>query len=125
MNACARDGYVYLANGAYEDLMIFEVDSDRDLLPDHEENTTFTDPYDWDTDGDHLSDGDEVMIHGTNPLERDTDGDGVNDGEEVTWGSDPLDPEDTVELPLSGWCAAIAALGLAGVALLGRRVARA
>ena len=126
MNACALDGYVYLANGPYEELMIFGVDSDRDLLADREEiNTTLTDPYDPDTDGDHLSDGDEVINHFTDPLERDTDGDGVNDGEEVTWGSDPLDPEDTVELPLSGWGATVAALGLAGIALLGRRVARA
>jgi len=39
-----------------------------------------------DTDGDGLSDGDEVSIYGTNPLEPDTDGDGFDDGWEVARG---------------------------------------
>lgn len=44
-----------------------------------------------DTDGDELTDVDEVMVHLTDPTRADTDGDGLTDGEEVlTTGSDPL-----------------------------------
>ncbi len=43
-----------------------------------------------DSDGDGLSDYDEINIYGTDPLNPDTDGDGYNDGEEVSAGYDPL-----------------------------------
>ena len=42
-----------------------------------------------DTDGDGLSDADEVNIYGTDPLLADTDGDFFGDGFEVAFGSDP------------------------------------
>jgi len=48
-----------------------------------------------DTDGDGLSDSEEVDIHGTNPLVADTDGDGLNDGDEVEYGTNPLQKEPT------------------------------
>jgi len=51
-----------------------------------------------DTDGDGLSDGDEVNVHGTEPLVTDTDGDGFSDGDEVSAGSDP---KDTASTPLT------------------------
>jgi len=57
-----------------------------------------TDPYNPDTDGDGLTDFEEVFIYHTNPLLADTDGDGFTDGEEVSFGSDPLNPDST---PLS------------------------
>jgi YD repeat-containing protein len=44
-----------------------------------------------DSDGDGLSDLQEIMI-GTDPFNPDTDGDGFSDGVEVATGSDPLDP---------------------------------
>jgi gliding motility-associated-like protein len=47
-----------------------------------------------DSDGDGLSDFDEVNTTGTDPNNPDTDGDGYNDGNEVTINSDPLDPCD-------------------------------
>ncbi len=43
-----------------------------------------------DSDGDGLSDADEIEISGTDPLTFDSDGDGVGDGDEVAAGTDPL-----------------------------------
>ena len=68
------------------------VDSDGDGLTDDDEiNTYGTDPMVADTDGDGLSDGDELLVHGTDPLVSDTDDDGSNDGLEVFMGTDPLE----------------------------------
>ena len=46
-----------------------------------------------DTDGDGLSDYDEVVTYGTSPVNVDTDGDGLGDGEEADLGTDPLDAD--------------------------------
>jgi hypothetical protein len=54
---------------------------------------TGTDPLQADTDGDGLSDGDEINIHGTSPHDADTDGDGMTDDEEAATGSNPLVPD--------------------------------
>lgn len=48
-----------------------------------------------DSDGDGLTDYDEINIYKTSPYLEDTDGDGISDGEEVRRGSDPLCPEGT------------------------------
>ena len=48
-----------------------------------------TDPNNADTDGDGVDDGDEAT-DGTNPKAADTDNDGLNDGDERTLGVDPL-----------------------------------
>lgn len=50
---------------------------------------TFTDPNTSDTDGDGLSDHEEIVVRKTNPLNRDTDDDGLYDGEEIAIGTDP------------------------------------
>jgi len=46
-----------------------------------------------DTDGDGLSDYDELYIYGTSPYLEDTDGDGFKDGEEIKKGYDPNCPQ--------------------------------
>jgi outer membrane protein OmpA-like peptidoglycan-associated protein len=59
-------------------------DSDGDGLTDLEEIMIYhTDPFTADSDGDGLNDGDEVRIYGTDPNNPDTDGDGLTDGDEV------------------------------------------
>ena len=44
-----------------------------------------------DSDGDGLSDCEELFVYGTDPRERDTDFDGLSDGEEIALGTGPLD----------------------------------
>ena len=49
-----------------------------------------SDPLEIDTDGDYLSDGDEVNEHGSDPTLTDTDSDGLDDYAEVnTYFTDP------------------------------------
>jgi hypothetical protein len=67
-----------------------QVDSDRDGLDDVREKELGTDPSNVDTDGDGLSDNDEVIFWKTDPIKFDTDEDGYNDGQEVRAGYNPL-----------------------------------
>ncbi len=73
-------------------------DTDGDGLSDYDEiNGVWgypSDPYKVDSDYDGISDYDEIMgTHGyqTNPINRDTDGDRVPDWFEIRYGSDPTD----------------------------------
>ena len=56
-----------------------------------------TEPQNIDTDGDGLTDGQEVLTFGTNPRDTDSDDGSVDDFEEVERGTDPLNPEDDLE----------------------------
>jgi len=90
-------------------LMIFEpgvvdldLDSDDDGLDDSTEEELGTDPNNPDTDGDGLSDYDEVVTYSEyelDPTLYDTDGDGTNDYDEVFGGDDddsaPTDDDDS------------------------------
>lgn len=58
-------------------------DDDGDGLTNARELELGTDLNNPDTDGDGLSDGEEVMVWGTNPTLRDTDGDTLSDGQEA------------------------------------------
>jgi len=71
----------------YESLIY--VDEDGDGLDREMEQQLGTSDYNADSDGDGLSDYDEVFVYGTNPMNVDTDGDGMNDGWEVLHGLNP------------------------------------
>jgi len=69
-------------------------DTDGDGLSDYEEVRNYrTDPKKVDTDGDGLDDYPEIFTHKTSPVKPDTDGDGLNDGEELTRKLDPNNPD--------------------------------
>jgi hypothetical protein len=59
------------------------LDEDGDGLIFSKELELGTDPKNPDTDGDELSDADEVNSYSTNPKNRDTDGDTLTDGAEI------------------------------------------
>lgn len=72
-----------------------KVDTDKDGLFDDEEEKLGTDINVQDSDGDGLTDFDEVnktKIWKSDPLSRDTDGDGYEDKTEVSAGYDPNGP---------------------------------
>ncbi len=75
--ATAKIGFTFYFNTSDDD------DDDNDGLTNAEERRYGTDPNNPDTDGDGLTDGEEVKRYHTNPLNPDTDGDGLTDGEEV------------------------------------------
>ncbi len=78
-------------------------DTDGDGLSDGDEvDIHETDPLDEDTDDDGITDGDEVDIHETDPLLADTDEDGLSDGEELIVSTDPLDPDGDGDGVLDG-----------------------
>ncbi|MEM1863211.1 MAG: hypothetical protein QXT47_05975 [Desulfurococcaceae archaeon] len=69
-------------------------DMDNDGLTYWKERELKTDPWNPDTDGDGLKDGEEVFIYRTDPLNPDTDGDGLKDLDEITITlTDPLNPD--------------------------------
>lgn len=64
-------------------------DPDGDGLTNEEEQKYGTNPYKYDTDGDGISDKDEIMLYKSNPLLIDSDGDGLSDAQEVANSSNP------------------------------------
>ncbi len=75
-------------NDAYQD-------PDADRLNNLDEFLQGTDPYNWDTDEDGLSDHAELRgYYHTDPANFDTDLGGVGDGAELQQGTNPTDPAD-------------------------------
>jgi len=70
------------------------LDPDNDGLTNLEEFNAGTNPNLTDTDGDGLSDYDEVMNHGTNPTLADTDRDGMDDKYELDNNLNPTNIND-------------------------------
>lgn len=66
-----------------------DTDIDRDGLTTTQEASAGTNPQQYDTDGDGLSDSEELQTLLTNPTLADTDGDGISDGVELSSGTDP------------------------------------
>jgi outer membrane protein OmpA-like peptidoglycan-associated protein len=69
-----------------------KADTDGDGLSDGDEiNNYHTNPLKVDSDSDNLSDKDEIMVNKTDPNKPDTDGDGLSDGDELLkYNTDPL-----------------------------------
>jgi nitrous oxidase accessory protein NosD len=78
-------------------------DRDSDGLTNLQEYQHGTDPNKADTDGDGISDGDEVSVHATNPLNPDTDGDGLLDGLELVNSTDPFNADTDGDGMPDGW----------------------
>jgi len=75
-------------------------DSDYDGLTDEGEFVHDTDPYDFDSDDDGLSDSEEVIYFQTDPNDPDTDQDGLGDMEEAWASTDPgLWDTDSDQMP--------------------------
>ncbi len=68
-------------------------DFDNDGLTNYQEYIRGTSPWNSDSDGDDLSDGDEINTYGTNPLEPDSDFDGLSDADEIILGVLPNNPD--------------------------------
>ena len=62
-----------------------------------------TDPIKADTDGDGLSDADEILNFGTYPFSGDVDGDGLLDPEELSVGTDSAAPDTDNDSMPDGW----------------------
>ncbi len=97
------DGYQTMALFARENLLDASEDnrpddSDNDGIYDFAEADFGSSPQSFDTDGDGLSDGDEVFIHNTDPARADTDGDGFTDLEEVNGAGDTTAPSVTLSV---------------------------
>jgi hypothetical protein len=63
--------------------------NDADIFPNWYEDYIGTDKYNPDTDGDGISDSDEVTVTNTNPLSADSDGNGWSDLVDFLYSSDP------------------------------------
>lgn len=66
-----------------------EIDTDGDGLSDQDEIVRGMNIESNDSDSDGLYDREEVMVYNTDPINPDTDGDGFSDGDEVKAGYNP------------------------------------
>ncbi len=78
-------------------------DEEPDGLTNSEELQHGTNPLESDSDGDTLTDGDEVNVYGTDPMKQDTDDDGLSDAEELADGTLPNNPDTDSDTMTDGW----------------------
>ena len=67
-------------------------DSDNDTVSDLYENILGSNPFERDSDGDKITDGDEINIYNSNPTSTDTDQDGYDDYTETIHNTSLIDP---------------------------------
>ena len=80
------------------------LDNDNDGLNNLREFFNNTDPLNSDSDGDGLTDGDEVDIYNTNPILADTDDDGISDADEINvYHTDALKVDSDEDGLADGW----------------------
>ncbi len=79
----ANDAYASLGMGIVFVGNSGNSDKDMDGLTKSEEEMYGTDPEKADTEGDGISDGDEINTYKTNPTKADTDADGLSDSDEI------------------------------------------
>ena len=77
-------------------------DTDRDGLSDALERRFGLDPLRADTDGDNLTDAQEMVTFRTDGRKADTDSDGLNDAFELAQGLDPRSPDSDQDGHLDG-----------------------
>ncbi|MEU4237156.1 transglycosylase SLT domain-containing protein [Actinoplanes sp. NPDC026619] len=77
-------------------------DTDRDGLSDLLERRYGLDPLRADTDGDNLTDAQEMVTYHTDGRKADTDGDGLNDAFELAQGLDPRSPDSDADGHMDG-----------------------
>ncbi|MBI4054072.1 MAG: hypothetical protein HY397_01950 [Candidatus Doudnabacteria bacterium] len=65
------------------------IDIEADGLKNHQELEYATDPKNFDSDFDGITDGDEIFVYDSDPVVADTDGDGFEDGNELRNGYSP------------------------------------
>lgn len=82
-------------DGALQEYLAWQRDSDSDGLTDARELQLGTDRFNADSDGDGINDGDEVDVYHTDPLNQDTNGNGISDGEELEMNGGALPDDDT------------------------------
>jgi cell wall-associated NlpC family hydrolase len=77
-------------------------DSDHDGLSDLLERRYGLDPMRADTDGDNLTDAQEMVTYHTDGRKADSDGDGLNDAFELAQGLDPTSPDSDSDGHMDG-----------------------
>jgi hypothetical protein len=111
-------GSYYFKSLAIDTFPVVPLDADADGLTAAEELAVGSDPVNSDTDGDGISDGDEVFLYGTDPTNSDTDGDGVDDGTEIfVLHTDPTVPGPDTSVDKAD-TEAVPALSPSGMALM-------
>ncbi len=73
------DSFYLMVNGEETSALPVALDPDGDLANNKREYLIGSDPNNFDTDGDGISDGKETFLTRTDPLRIDTDGDALND----------------------------------------------
>ena len=92
------DGWEVAKGGTRSLQLDGRVDTDNDGLNMRQEYGYGSNPYNTDSDGDGIPDGQEVNQYGTSPSSSDTDGDTIPDGTEIGMsGMDPASDDDDAD----------------------------